>query len=60
MFQLLFKYPIPVFTKGRFVLLGAWPGWLLPVLMVVLCGGLALLIAVREREAPLQRVAGLG
>ncbi len=54
MFQLLFKYPIPVFTKGRFVLLGAWPGWLLPVCMVVICGGLALLIAVREREAPLR------
>ena len=27
MFQFLFKYPVPVFTKGRFVLLGAWPAW---------------------------------
>ncbi len=33
MFQFLFKYPSPVFTKGRFVLLSAWPAWLLPVLL---------------------------
>ncbi len=47
MFQFLFKYPSPVFTKGRFVLLGAWPAWLLPVLIVVAAGGLALLIRSR-------------
>jgi uncharacterized membrane protein len=51
MFQLLFKYPSPVFTKGRFVLLSAWPGWLLPVLMVVAVGGLALVVGSRMREA---------
>ena len=38
MFQFLFKYPIPVFTKGRFVLLSAWPAWLLPVLIVAAVG----------------------
>ncbi len=51
MFQLLFKYPLPVFTKGRFVLLGAWPAWLLPVFAVALAGGLALLIRWRLRHA---------
>ena len=31
MFEFFFKYPSPVFTKGRFVLLSTWPAWLLPV-----------------------------
>jgi uncharacterized membrane protein len=29
MFEFLFKYPLEVFTKGKFVLLGAWPLWVL-------------------------------
>jgi hypothetical protein len=41
MFEFFFKYPSPVFTKGRFVLLSAWPAWLLPVLIIVFAGGLA-------------------
>lgn len=53
MFQFLFKYPSPVFTKGRFVLLGTWPAWLLPVLIVAGAGGLALLIGWRLRKAAL-------
>ncbi|HEY1985728.1 MAG TPA: hypothetical protein VGG85_09980 [Terracidiphilus sp.] len=51
MFQFLFKYPIPVFTRGRFVLLSAWPAWLLPVLIVMATGTLALLIRWRLRRA---------
>jgi Putative glutamine amidotransferase len=51
MFEFLFKYPSPVFTKGRFVLLGTWPSWLLPVLIVAAAGGLALLIRYRLRDA---------
>jgi uncharacterized membrane protein len=51
MFQFLFKYPVPVFTKGRFVLLGGWPAWALAVLIVVAAGGLALLIRWRLRRA---------
>jgi uncharacterized membrane protein len=50
MFQFLFKYPSPVFIKGRFVLLGAWPEWLLPVLILVAAAVLALLIGFRLRE----------
>ncbi len=41
MFEFFFKYPIPVFTKGKFILLGAWPGWLLVLLIAVSVGGLA-------------------
>ena len=44
MFQLLFKYPSAVFTKGHFVLLGSWPAWLLPVFIVAAAGALGLLI----------------
>ena len=51
MFQFLFKYPIPVFTKGQFLLLGAWPAWLLVMLIVVAAGGLALLIRRSLRDA---------
>jgi len=51
MFQFLFKYPAPVFSKGRFVLLGAWPAWLLPVLIIAAASSLALLIRWRLRQA---------
>ena len=44
MFEFFFKYPIPVFTKGKLILLGAWPGWVLNLLIVVFAGGLAWLI----------------
>src|SRR5215471_9667948 len=51
MFQFLFKYPGPVFTKGRLVLLSAWPRWLLPALIVAASGGLALLFRWRLRHS---------
>jgi uncharacterized membrane protein len=50
MFQILFRYPIPVFTKGQFVLLSAWPAWLLPVLIAVFTGSLGLMIRWRLRQ----------
>ncbi len=47
MFEFLFKYPIPVFTKGKLVLLGSWPGWLLLLLIPASIVGLGLLIRSR-------------
>src|ERR1700751_4366858 len=47
MFQFLFKYPGPVFSKGQFVLLSSWPWWLLPILIVAIAAGIALLIRKR-------------
>jgi uncharacterized membrane protein len=44
MFEFLFKYPIPVFTKGRWILLGAWPGWVLVLLIAASAGGLGWLV----------------
>jgi len=49
MFEFLFKYPTTVFTKGKLVLLGAWPGWLLPLLILAAAGGLGWLIWSRLR-----------
>jgi hypothetical protein len=51
MFQFFFKYPSTVFAKGRFVLLSAWPAWLLPLMIVAVAGSLALLIRSRLRDA---------
>jgi hypothetical protein len=51
MFQFFFKYPIPVFSKGQFVLLGAWPGWVLLLLIVASAAGLAVLIRSRLPQA---------
>ena len=51
MFEFFFKYPIPVFTRGKLILLGAWPGWILPLLIAVSIAGLAWLIWHRLPEA---------
>jgi hypothetical protein len=51
MFRFFFKYPFTVFSKGRFVLLGTWPGWLLPVLIVLAAAGLGWVIRSRMATA---------
>jgi uncharacterized membrane protein len=54
MFQFFFKYPVPVFSKGKFVLLGAWPGWVLLLLMAACVAGLGALIWSRRPQAAAQ------
>src|ERR1017187_10033314 len=51
MFEFLFKYPRAVFSKGDFVLLGAWPKWLLAILVLGAAAGLAWLIRSRLPQA---------
>ena len=51
MFEFFFKYPLPVFTKGKYILLGAWPGWVLALLITAFAGGLAWMIRRRLPEA---------
>jgi uncharacterized membrane protein len=51
MFEFLFNYPRSVFSKGEFVLLGAWPKWVLIALLVAAAGGLAWLIRSRLPQA---------
>jgi hypothetical protein len=54
MFSFFFKYPMPVFSKGRFVLLGAWPSWVLLLLIVACAAGLAFIIWSRLPQAAAQ------
>jgi len=41
MFELFFKYPVAVYSKGEFVLLGSLPKWILCLLIVGAAAGLA-------------------
>jgi uncharacterized membrane protein len=56
MFQFFFKYPRSVYTRGQFALLGAWPKWMLVLLIVAAAAGLAWLIRSRmSQAAPVMR-----
>lgn len=48
MFEFLFKYPVPVFTRGRLTLLSALPGWLLLVLIAL---SVSILLALAYRRS---------
>ena len=47
MFEFFFKYPVSMFTKGRFVLLSSWPAWLL-VLLIALSTALLAYLTYRR------------
>src|SRR5580658_6029568 len=51
MFQFFFKYPHSVYDRGQFALLGAWPKWMLLLLIVAAAVGLAWLIRARLAQA---------
>src|ERR1700751_5005959 len=51
MFEFFFKYPRAVYQRGQFALLGAWPHWILVVLIVAGGGFLAWLIRSQLKEA---------
>jgi uncharacterized membrane protein len=40
MFEFLFKYPATVFSRGQFVLLSAWPAWVLGLGILAIAAGL--------------------
>src|SRR5205807_370582 len=40
MFEFFFKYPATVFSKGQFVLLSAWPAWVLGLAIIAIALGL--------------------
>ena len=54
MFELLFKYPRAVFSKGTLVLLGAWPSWVLALFVLAAGAGLAWLIRSKLPQASTQ------
>jgi uncharacterized membrane protein len=51
MFEFLFKYPRSVYARGQFALLGAWPKWILVLLILAAAAGLAWLIRSRLAQA---------
>src|SRR5580693_8620788 len=56
MFEFLFKYPRSVYSRGQLALLGAWPKWILVLLIVAAAAGLAWLIRSRlAQAAPVMR-----
>jgi hypothetical protein len=57
MFELFFKYPASVFSKGTFVLLGGWPLWLLGV--AILAAAVALAAVIRNRSNGSIRIHGI-
>jgi uncharacterized membrane protein len=48
MFELLFKYPLSIFHKGKFVLLTPWPLWLLA--LCIIAAGLLLYWHIRRNH----------
>ncbi len=57
MFELFFKYPLAVFSRGTFVLLGGWPKWALIAAILLAAAGFGLL--VRRMTAERGRVHGV-
>jgi uncharacterized membrane protein len=56
MFEFLFKYPRSVYARGQFAFLGAWPKWMLVLLILAAAVALAWLIRSRlARAAPVMR-----
>src|SRR6202163_626284 len=51
MFEFFLKYPRSVYARGQFALLGAWPKWMLVLLILAAAAGLAWLIRSRLAEA---------
>jgi uncharacterized membrane protein len=51
MFEFFFKYPRSVYARGQFAFLGAWPKWILVVLILVAAASLAWLIRSRLSQA---------
>jgi uncharacterized membrane protein len=51
MFEFFLKYPRSAYARGQFALLGAWPKWMLVLLIVAAATGLAWLIRSRLAEA---------
>jgi uncharacterized membrane protein len=57
MFEFFFKYPHSLYQRGHFALLGAWPKWVLVLLILAAAAGLAWLVRSRLAAAAPNEVA---
>src|SRR3984885_9328931 len=57
MFEFLFKYPLTIFEKGKFVLLSGWPIWLL--LLLIAAAGAGLFWNMRQRHGFLSKTRSI-
>ena len=48
MFEFLFEFPLSVFSKGTFVLLGAWPRWFLLLMIGTAAAALGWVLWVKR------------
>ncbi len=56
MFEFFCKYPRSVYARGQFAFLGAWPKWMLVLLILAVAAGLAWLMRSRlGRAVPVMR-----
>src|SRR5580704_15292943 len=56
MFEFFFKYPRSAYSLGQITLLGAWPLWVLVLLILAAAVGLAWLLRARLAQATTQAV----
>ncbi len=60
MFELLFKYPPAIFSKGKLVLLSPWPVWVMALLVIAAGAGLAWYLRERRGMLSAVRLAAIG
>ena len=60
MFELLFKYPPAIFSKGKLVLLAPWPPWVMVLLLVLAAGGLFWYLREHRAALSLPRLVAIG
>src|SRR5436305_14030848 len=60
MFELLFKYPPAIFSKGKLVLLAPWSFWALLLLLVLGAGAVAWFLREKRGALTTVRLAAIG
>ncbi len=60
MFELLFKYPPAIFSKGKLVLLAPWPAWMMILLLLIAAGAVTWFLRERRSVLPPVRLIAIG
>jgi len=60
MFELLFKYPPAIFSKGKLVLLAPWPFWVMILLLILAAGGIFWFLRERRGALSQMRLIAIG